>query len=223
MAYAEFFPTWPGEFAPGVPESRARVSPADEFARMPAAATATRAADPDADDVAAARGGDPDAFRALVERHRDRAHALAWRMLRSAPDAEEVAQDAFVRAWRGLPDFRGEARFGTWLHSIVARLALDRLEVLSRRRRREAALDAAGEMAAAGHEAADTLGERRMQALVAGLNAPQQAVVRLYYYEDRSVETVSELLGIPENTVKTHLSRARESLRKGWAAAGEQA
>src|SRR5438093_275851 len=65
-----------------------------------------------------ARARDTHAFRLLVERHRDRAYSLALRMLRSPVDAEEVTQDAFVRAWAALPRFRGEASFGTWLHRI---------------------------------------------------------------------------------------------------------
>ena len=86
--------------------------------------------------VARAQAGDTVAFRALVDRHRERAYALALRLTGAPADAEEVAQDAFVRAWRALPAFRGEAAFGTWLHRIVSRLALDRRERLVQRARR---------------------------------------------------------------------------------------
>jgi RNA polymerase sigma-70 factor (ECF subfamily) len=180
----------------------------------------TAVPDEDAPLVAAARAGDQAAFRALVERHHVRAHQLAWRMLRSAPDAEEVAQDAFVRAWRALPDFRGEARFATWLHRIVARLSLDRLETLSRRRRRETDLESASDVGVAPVERAGGL-EAKLQGLVGGLSPVQQSVVRLFYYEDHSVTTVAVMLGMPENTVKTHLSRARAALRAAWLAKGE--
>src|SRR5690242_4283972 len=73
--------------------------------------------------IARAQSGDTAAFRTLVERHQARAHALALRILRSPSDAEEVAQDAFVRVWTALPGFRGESSFGTWLYRIVARRA----------------------------------------------------------------------------------------------------
>ena len=169
--------------------------------------------------VARARQGDRAAFRELVELHRDRAYGLALRVLRSEPDAEEVAQDAFVRAWRALPGFRGEARFGTWLHAIVMRCAIDRSATLRGRRSREVALDAAGEAPAP--RGAEQPGERaplamRMERMLGQLSEAQRAVVALFYYEERSVEEVSKSLGMPTGTVKTHLSRARAALREAW-------
>src|SRR5262249_32564916 len=87
--------------------------------------------------IARSQAGDTGAFRELVERHQARAYTLALRILRSASDAEEVAQDAFVRVWTALPGFRGESSFGTWLYRIVARRAFDRAQVLRHRRARE--------------------------------------------------------------------------------------
>jgi len=173
--------------------------------------------DGDRDLVQRARERDQDAFRELVERHRDRAYALALRMVRSAPDAEEVAQDAFVRAWRALPAFRGDARFSTWLYRIVARCALDRSAVLSRRRAREAPEEASWDVAAP--ESRPHPEREAIERMLAGLTDPQRAAVVLFYYEDRSVEQVAEILGMPANTVKTHLSRARAALRKAWTEA----
>jgi RNA polymerase sigma-70 factor (ECF subfamily) len=173
-----------------------------------------RAVPDDALLVARARARDTEAFRMLVERHQDRAYSLALRMLRSAEDAQEVAQDAFVRAWNALPGFRGEARFGTWLHRIVARRALDRAALLRHRGRREIVADAeqipAEQPAVAGIEAV------RLERLIAGLDDAPRTVVTLFYYEDRSVEEVAGILGMPAGTVKTHLSRARAALRTAW-------
>ena len=175
--------------------------------------------DPERALVARARQGDHAAFRALVELHRDRAYGVALRVLRSEPDAEEVAQDAFVRAWRALPGFRGEARFGTWLYAIVMRLAIDRAATLRGRRVREQDLETAGEQAAPSNT--EQAGERvplamRMERLLDGLSETQRAVVTLFYYEDRSVEEVAKTLNLPAGTVKTHLSRARAALREAW-------
>lgn len=168
--------------------------------------------------VVRAQRGDEAAFGWLVERHRDRAYGLALRILRSGSDAEDVAQEAFVRAWQALPRFRGEASFSTWLYRIVARQSFDRLEQLKRRRERETDLDAATEFSA-GRETADAEAAwraRRVERLMAQLPPMQRAVVTLFYFEDRSVEQVAGALSMPENTVKTHLSRARATLREAW-------
>ncbi|HTR97780.1 MAG TPA: RNA polymerase sigma factor [Candidatus Acidoferrales bacterium] len=182
---------------------------------------ASRAAGDDAALVERARAGDADAFRVLVERHRDRAVGLALRITRSRADAEDAAQDAFVRAWRALPAFRGESAFGTWLHRIVARRALDRAGSARVRRGREDELPDADDLPAA--EPAipgDPLLARRLNTLMGELSAPQRAALTLYYLEDRAVEHVATALGMPENTVKTHLSRARAALREAWVREG---
>ena len=168
------------------------------------------------------RGGDQSAFRELVVLHQDQAYGLALRITRSPADAEEVAQDAFLRAWLALARFRGESSFGTWLYRIVARRAFDRLERIRSRRGREVGGEEAASLAEAmaaparaeGHEAA--VRARRLERMVNALPAAQRAAVTLYYYEDRSVEQVAAILGMPENTVKTHLSRARAALRTAW-------
>ena len=172
--------------------------------------------DPDRPLVGRARQGDTHAFRELVDRHRDRAYGLALRVLRSPSDAEEAAQDAFVKAWRALPAFRCEARFGTWLYAIVMRCSLDRSEILKRRRGREVELDAAADRAT---EPGGPPGDRahealRMNRLLGCLSAVQRAVVGLFYYEEFSVDEVATLLNLPTGTVKTHLSRARAVLRE---------
>ena len=170
--------------------------------------------------VELARGGNEGAYRRLVELHRDRAYGLARRMLRTDADAEEVAQDAFVRAWRALPAFRGESRFGTWLHQIVVRLALDRAETLKRRQHREPGLAPDAEPAVAGPDHEARLRAMRLESMVSELSEAQRLAVTLYYFEERSVEDVAEILHMPENTVKTHLSRARAALREAWLKVG---
>ena len=169
--------------------------------------------------VRRAQGGDEAAFRRLVDRHGNRVYALAHRILRSASDAEEVAQDALVRAWRALPRFRGEASFSSWLHRIVVRQSFDRAAVLKGRRAREAVLDVVGERPEAsipGPDAETQDRAARLERLVARLSEVPRTVVTLYYYHDRSVEEVAKTLHMPENTVKTHLSRARAALRSAW-------
>ena len=171
--------------------------------------------------VRRAQGGDEAAFRRLVERHGDRAYALALRILRSTSDAEEVAQDALVRAWRSLPRFRGDSAFSSWLYRIVARQAFDRAAVLKGRRNREVGVEGiedlyAGAAEATGPDPQARERASRLERLVAELPEVPRTVVTLYYYQDRSVAEVARILRMPENTVKTHLSRARAALRTGW-------
>jgi RNA polymerase sigma-70 factor (ECF subfamily) len=164
-----------------------------------------------------ARAGDTEAYRRLVERYSEVAYGLALRMLGTPSDAEEVAQDAFLRAWRALPRFRGDSSFSTWLHRIVVRRALDRSATLKARRARETGLDAAAEAEAPAPDRATDRGPGgRIDRLLASLSDVQRAAVVLYYYEDSSIEQVAQALGIPIGTVKTHLHRARGLLRAGW-------
>jgi RNA polymerase sigma-70 factor (ECF subfamily) len=144
-------------------------------------------------------------------------------LLRSEPDAEEVTQDAFVRAWRSLADFRGDSAFGTWLYRIVWRRSVDRAATMRTRHQREESLDApagfdegrrearSGEVAV--QEEPTRADRSEWVRLTEGLSEPQQAVVTLFYYEDMALKDVARALEMPEGTVKTHLSRARAVLR----------
>ena len=187
-------------------------SPVVDVVRPRALAPATAATD-DATLIAACRRGEQRAMEALYHQYKRRVFGLVHRIVGVA-DAEEVAQDAFVRAWRALPAFRREAKFGTWLHRIVARLALDRRVQLVARAKREAPESDAPDPVAP--EAGDE-NERMLASLLAELPERARAAVVLYYYEDRSVGEVARILGVPEGTVKTLLSRARVSLREAWA------
>lgn len=166
-----------------------------------------------------ARAGDTRAFRQLVERHQDRAYTLALRIVGLAEEAEEVAQDAFVRAWRSLPGFRGEASFSTWLYRIVANRAFDRAAALRRRAGLEAGPGSVAEHpidGAGADHAEDAAHSLRLEAMIRSLPPAQRAAITLYYYEDRSVAEVARTLGVPVGTVKTHLGRARRALREAW-------
>jgi RNA polymerase sigma-70 factor (ECF subfamily) len=188
----------------------------DEGRRLAPTEPATEAEERDW--IARAQAGSEEAFRMLVDLHRDRAYRLALRIVRRQEDAEEVAQDAFVRAWNGLGGYRGDARFSTWLHRIVVRRALDRASVLKGRAARETEVDEASSIAAPprGPDAEARANAARLERLLVKLSPSQRAAVTLFYYEDRSVEDVASLLSMPENTVKTHLSRARVALRQAW-------
>ena len=169
--------------------------------------------------VRAARGGDPDAFRRLVDRHRTAVVELCLRVVRSREEAEEAAQDAFVRAWKALPEFRGEAKFSTWLYRIAVRRALDAAIAQRKRRQREnatepASLDERG--AESGPGGLEDAARRRLWRILGDLEPLPRAAVSLFYLGDRSVGEVAEILTLPEGTVKTHLHRSRAALRRAW-------
>jgi len=167
--------------------------------------------------VELARGGDEEAYATLVRTHQNTVYGLALRVLRSPADAEDVAQESFVRAWLGLPAFRGDASFSTWLGSITVRRALDRAQRLRARRERETDVAAAESLPAPqGPDEETRRRGERLQALMPLLSPIQRAVVALYYEDGRPVREVAAMLLLPEGTVKTHLGRARATLRQAW-------
>jgi RNA polymerase sigma-70 factor (ECF subfamily) len=150
------------------------------------------------------------AFECLVARYRTKVYRLALSYVRSPADAEDLAQEAFVRLWRALPHYDGRASFSTWLYVIARNACLSEL----RRRgvRPTTALDDVAEPAAAAPEGTGADARMDCEALVETLPEPQRQVVRLFYLEDRSYEQVAEMLGMPLNTVRSHLHRARRRL-----------
>ncbi len=123
-----------------------------------------------------------------------------------------------MRAWRGLPGFRGDSAFGTWLHRITVRLALDRAATLRTRGTRELAVtpELLESVETAASDTTIPSEARRLIELMADVSDVQRAALTLYYLEDRSVEEVARVLQMPLNTVKTHLSRGRAALRRAW-------
>src|SRR5215472_14004493 len=96
--------------------------------------------------VTASKSGDQDAFAQLVQRYQRRVFNLVYRMLQQYEEANETTQETFLAAWQGLPSFRGEARFATWLHRIAYNCALKQLETRKRDRALQAALQAEQEI-----------------------------------------------------------------------------
>ena len=194
--------------------ARAMSAPARPWASARTGATATETAW-----IRAARGGDPEAFRRLVDRHGPSVVELCVRIVRSREEGEEAAQDAFVRAWKALPEFRGEAKFSTWLYRIAARRAVDVAVAHRKRREREgvtepARLEEHGDpMDAAGLRDPE---RRRLWRILGDLEPLPRAAVTLFYLGDKSVSEVADILSLPEGTVKTHLHRSRATLRRAW-------
>ncbi|MCW5556576.1 MAG: sigma-70 family RNA polymerase sigma factor [Verrucomicrobiae bacterium] len=160
--------------------------------------------------VTRAQSGDMDAFTELVVRHQRQIHALAYRLTGSVTEAEDLAQETFIRAWRQIGTFRGESAFHTWLCRIAVHLGLN--WKARRERRRE---DPIGELAlpdrtvsnaAPAHEAVTDALQR--------LPADQRAAVVLTVYEGLNHAEAARVLGCAETTVSWRVWLARRSLRR---------
>jgi RNA polymerase sigma factor (sigma-70 family) len=176
-----------------------------------------RAADPDEALLARVAEGDPAAVRALVARKLPRLLALAGRMLGEGAEAEDVAQETFLRAWKQAPTWKpGVARFDTWLHRVALNLCYDRL-----RRRRETTVDALperpdeGPAPDRGLQAAD-VGRRVAQAMQQLPDRQREAIVLCHYQELGNIEA-SGLMGVSVEALESLLSRGRRALRAALA------
>jgi RNA polymerase sigma-70 factor (ECF subfamily) len=162
------------------------------------------------------RRGDPRAFEALVIAYQHRVFGVALRMLRNRAEAEEVAQEVFLRVHRAIADFRGEAKLSTWLHAIASRLCLNRLATGERRavREGEEALERlrADADPAAHVERAEL--EAALQRAIDELPGERRIVVVLRDVEGLAYEEIAEVLELPLNTVRSRLHRARMDLKE---------
>jgi len=176
--------------------------------------------------VARCRQGDPAAFARLVALHESMVFNLAARLLGDGEEARDVAQEVFLQVYRTLGRFEGRSCLKTWIYRIVVNQCHNRRRFWHRRGRdREEALDEAlaapertgtsGEWQASPYEQARRHERaRRVQRALFGLRFEQRSVVVLREIEGLSCEEVAAALGIPEGTVKSRLSRAREALRE---------
>ena len=177
--------------------------------------------DQDAADIRRVLAGDQGAFAGLVERHARRVHDLARRMLRDAHAAEDVAQHAFLNAYRALPRFDLHRPFRHWLLRITTNLCRNRL---AKRRRRplaapggesdEAAFDPAAPSPDLAAPSDVRIDAERLRDAIERLPDSYRVAVVLHYTQGLSLEEVSEITEVPVATVKTHLHRARAALAR---------
>ncbi len=186
-------------------------------------------ADLDLELVVRARSGDKDALTQLYRRHERRAYNLALRTLGNSWDAADVCQEAFIKAFRNLDSFKGEARFGTWLHRIVVNAAYDHL-----RRQKTEPMDSEildslsgptgpAEVVATGRggidPAVDGLSDPLRKALMS-LNEGFRLAVVLCDLLGYPYDEAAQILGVQEGTIKSRIFRARETLAAALLEAG---
>jgi RNA polymerase sigma-70 factor (ECF subfamily) len=168
--------------------------------------------------VRRAQQGDRSALRELIDQHKDRLFAFTLRTVRNHHDAEEICQEAFLKAFRALDSFNSEYRFSTWLFTIGYRLCLNQM-----RRRKDVVAEVDFTTFPAVSSGADgpsvqSEEARRLKRIVWGavdkLSAAQRATVVLFYQHEQSCAEIAEILGLPVATVKSHLHRARARLKE---------
>ena len=166
--------------------------------------------------VERAQGGDRQAFASLIERYKVRVFHTCYRLLRSREEAEEAAQDTFVRAYRGLGKFRQEASFSTWIYRICYNQCLDRMKKLRSQPVKVSENKLAVVPDPSTAEASLSSGELQdlIDAVMAELPDRYRAVLVLYHIQQLSYQEIAEVLGEPINSVKTHLFRGRALLRE---------
>ncbi len=167
--------------------------------------------------VARAVAGDVDAFDELIRRHSGRVYGLLVRLLGNPASAEDVAQETFVRAWRALPSFRGDALFSTWLYRIAANEASRLLAKETRRRELpiDDALEEIPDLSADPSVTAE-LGDLQahVERCVAELPPDYRASVVLRDVEGLTNEEAAEVLGIGVRNLKSRLHRGRMAVRR---------
>ncbi|MGH7736603.1 MAG: RNA polymerase sigma factor [Candidatus Tyrphobacter sp.] len=167
----------------------------------------------EADLVTATIAGDKEAFSELVRRYDRQVYHLAYRTLKDAEEARDVVQETFLRAFRSLRTFRPERKFSTWIFSIAYHACCDRLgraKRFSSDELREYADAAPGPE----HRVVALDEAQRLRAAIARLPEKYRTVITLYHLQGRQYEEIAQVLGLPMGTVKTHLFRAKEHLRR---------
>lgn len=168
------------------------------------------------DIIRRAASGDVEAFEMIYRENADFVYNVAWRVVRSREDAQEVAQEVFLTAYHQLKNFRFESSVRTWLYRVTVNLSINRAKKESRTRDRTVEYDDAGQPARA-----PSLTERRIDgeyhrgvidALLAALTPEQRACVVLRNMEGLSYQEMAQALNIDINAVRSRLKRAREKM-----------
>ena len=177
-------------------------------------------ADPDDNElVLRIAAGDHEAFRSIVERHQARVFYLGLRFLRSMEDAQDYAQEVFLRVYRKIDSFRGQVPFSAWLYRLAFNLAVNGYHV-SRRRLAEASCDGLAVVAREPTPEARLLEaetSEEVRRVLARLPEAYNIVIRMHFFDGMSYPEISRATGLPVNTIKSHVFRAKRMLRKHLA------
>jgi RNA polymerase sigma factor (sigma-70 family) len=159
--------------------------------------------------------GETPAYRELVNKHKDYAFTIAYRILNNREEAEEAAQDAFVRAFNGLQNFNREAKFTTWFYRVVMNAALT---IQQKKKLVTEDIDNihTNSLVLRGGDYADMMKRKEQQYYIKEalklLSPDDVTMITLFYLKEQSLEEIAEIVGIETNTIKVKLHRARKRL-----------
>ncbi|MDX9929570.1 MAG: RNA polymerase sigma factor [Bacteroidales bacterium] len=160
--------------------------------------------------------GNTSAYTFIVDRYQDKVFNLAMRICGNREEAEEISQDAFLKAFRALPNFRFESGYATWLYKIVYNTSISYLR--SGRKEKVSLEDLPAEkVVSAGYRETEEVAEMEHRKLMVNyalqkLGDEEKAIITLYYYEDMSVEEISEITSLTRDNVKIRLFRSRKKM-----------
>ena len=164
--------------------------------------------------VSRARGGDLDAFETLYRTHHGRIYGLCLRMVADPHRAEDLTQEAFIRAWEKLAQFRGESAFATWLHRLTVNVVLGDLRSRGRWASQQVEISDSPALETAATPPRPTRKKVDLERAIAELPPQARTVFVLFDIEGYRHNEIARLTGISEGTSKAHLHRARKLLRK---------
>jgi len=161
-------------------------------------------------------GGDTQAFALLVDCYKNLVFTLALRMLKNREEAEEVSQDTFIKIYKALPKFKGDSKLSTWVYKVPYNTSLDRIKKNSRHQN-EVAIDSFTENQIKtldnALEAMETVEQQEtIQDCLQELSSKDSFLLTLFYFEELSLEEISQIVNMETNTVKVNIHRARKRL-----------
>jgi RNA polymerase sigma factor (sigma-70 family) len=173
----------------------------------------------DTDVIALVLKGHQQAYSILVERYRNYVFTLVLRYIKSREDAEEVAQDVFVKAYRSLPDFRGQSKFSTWLYTVATTTCISFLrkkkpEVHSLENEKVSEAAARMEGGIPANQIEQKSKVNMVNEAIRLLNPDDAQIITLFYKSEQTLEEIAKILGKESNAVKVQLHRARGRLKE---------
>lgn len=159
------------------------------------------------------RQGNTNAFSYLVNQYQDVVFSIALKILKNRDDAEEMAQESFIKAYRSLSSFQGKAKFSTWLYSITYNTCI------SHARKKKVPYTQIDSLPVSYEESDDSFGDfpeenraRYLEMALKQLPEEDYTLIVLYYYEDQSIDDICQITGLTESNAKVRLFRARKKL-----------